>query len=179
MARGKYAAVRVSDEEKERLQVLAASLGVRESALLKRTIESLLDPGRVEVTAISDRPPEGARLAKVMVCLHPDVRDKLAERAKARGLPVATYIAALVRSHVLNLRPLPKAEIRSFEEGVRQLLAIGRNLNQLARRANAEKTVVLPRREDLALFIKTCTAMTGHLRAALKANMESWRVGHE
>ena len=60
-----------------------------------------------------------------------------------------------------------------------QLAMIGRNLNQLARRANAEKAVAIPRREDLALFLKTCTTMVGNLKATLKANKESWAVGHE
>ena len=179
MARAKIAAVRLSDEEKRRLRVVAAAHGLTESALLKRTIDSIIDPARLQATAISEEPPEGARLAKMMLCLHSDTRDQVAERARARGLAPSTYVAALVRSHVRNLRPLPKAEIRAFEQGVLQLRLIGRNLNQLTRRANAEKIVAIPRREDLALFLKTCTAMVGHLEAALKANKNAWEVGHE
>ena len=179
MSRGKIAAVRLSADEKERLRALAASYGLKESALLKRAVDRLIDPGGLSGEGFTEPPPDGARLAKMLICLHPDIRSHVAQRARARGLPPATYVAAVIRSHVLNLRPLPKAEIRAFEQGVVQLAMIGRNLNQLARRANAEKAVAIPRREDLALFLKTCTAMVGHLKATLKANKESWEVGYE
>ena len=179
MARARIAAVRLSDEEKERLHAVAAAHGLTESALLKRTIDSIIDPARLQAAAISEQPSDGARLAKMMVCLHPDTRDQVAERARARGLAPSTYVAALVRCHVRNLQPIPKSEIRAFEQGVVQLHLIGRNLNQLTRRANAEKTVAIPRREDLALFLKTCTAMVSHLETALKANKRSWEVGYE
>lgn len=179
MAREKFTAVRLSAEEKARLRAVAAGFGLTESALLKRAVERLIDPAGLSGSGLFEAPPEGARIAKLLVCLHPDTRGPLAERARARGLPAATYAAAVLRSHVLNLRPLPKAELRAFEQGVVQLTLIGRNLNQLTRRANAEKAVAIPRREDLALFLKTCTAMLENLKAALKANKQSWEVGHE
>jgi len=179
MTRDKIAAVRLSAEEKTRLRAVAAGYGMTEAALLKRAVDGLIDPVGLSRKSFIEAPPDGARLAKMLICLHPDTRGPLAERARARGLAAATYAAALLRSHILNLRPLPKAEIRAFEQGVVQLTLIGRNLNQLTRRANAEKAVVIPRREDLALFLKTCTTMLEHLKAALKANKESWEVGHE
>lgn len=179
MARAKTTAVRLSAQEKERLQAVAMAHGLTESALLKRTIDRIIDPSGLLANAAADAPSEGVRLDRLLIRLHPDTRGVVAERARARGLPVATYISALIRSHVLNLRPLPKAELRVFEQGVVQLHLIGRNLNQLTRRANAEKAVAIPRREDLALFLKTCTAMVGHLEAALKANKKAWEVGHE
>ncbi len=115
----------------------------------------------------------------MLICLHPDVRIPLAERACARGLPAATYAAAVLRSHVLNLRPLSKVEMQAFEQGVVQLSIIGRNLNQLIRLSNAKGVPVLPGREELALFLKVCTATVGHFKAALKANKASWEVGYE
>ena len=169
----------MSDDEKERLRALAASYGLKESALLKRAVDRMIDPCGLSGEAFTAPRTDGARLAKMLICLHPDTRSHVAQRARARGLPPATYVAAVIRSHVLNLRPLPKAEIKAFEQGVVQLAMIGRNLNQLARRANAEKAVAIPRREDVALFLKTCTTMVGNLKATLKANKESWEVGHE
>ena len=164
MSRGEIAAVRLSADEKERLRALAASYGLKESTLLKRAVDRLIDSGGLSGQGFTEPPPDGARLAKMLICLHPDIRSQVAQRARSRGLPPATYVAAVIRSHVLNLRPLS---------------IIGRNLNQLTRRANAERAVAIPRREDLALFLKTCTTMVGNLKATLKANKESWEVGHE
>jgi transposase-like protein len=179
MAREKIAAVRLSADEKARLRSVAAGYGLTEAGLLKRAVDRLIDPAGLSARGHLEVPPDGARLAKMLICLHPDTRGPLAERARARGLAPATYAAAVLRSHVLNLRPLPKAEIKAFEQGVVQLSLIGRNLNQLTRRANADNAVAVPRREDLALFLKTCTSMLEHLKVALKANKESWEVGYE
>lgn len=179
MAREKIAAVRLSADEKERLRSVAAGYGLTEAALLKRAVDRLIDLAGLSGKGFFEAPPDGARLAKMLICLHPDTRGPLAERARARGLAPATYAAAVLRSHVLNLRPLAKAELRAFEQGVVQLAIIGRHLNQLTRRANAEKAVAIPRREDLALFLKTCTTLLGHFKAALKANKESWEAGYE
>jgi hypothetical protein len=75
--------------------------------------------------------------------------------------------------------PLPETERKAFERGVAELSAIGRNLNQIARHLNQGGVLVGPRREDLALFIKVCTTLVGHLKATLKANKMSWEVGYE
>ena len=179
MAKAKTTAVRLTVEEKKRLQAVAAAHGLTESGLLKRTIDRLIDPSGLLSNAAADAPVGGIRTDRLVIRLHPDTRGEVAERARARGLPVATYIAALVRSHVRNLRPLAKAELRAFEQGAVQLHHIGRNLNQLTRRANAKRAVAIPRKEELALFLKTCTSMVRHLEATLEANKKAWEVGHE
>ena len=60
-----------------------------------------------------------------------------------------------------------------------ELSAIGRNLNQIARRANQEGVISSCSREDVAAFIKVCTAAVGHFKDTLKANKQSWEVGYE
>jgi transposase-like protein len=178
MVRDKFSAVRLSSEEKARFASVALSFGLTEAALLKRLVDGAIDPARLGGQNVLQS-PQGARLSKMLVCLHPDVRTPLAERARARGLPAATYAAAVLRSHVLNLRPLPKVEMQAFQQGVVQLTIIGRNLNQLVRMATAKGNLALPGRDELALFIKVCTATVAHFKAALKANKASWEVGYE
>ena len=178
MARDKISGVRLTAEEKAQFAGVAAGFGLTEAALLKRLVDGAVDPGRLGKQTFPES-PQGARLSKMLICLHPDVRTPLAERARARGLPAATYAAAVLRSHVLNLRPLPKVEMQAFENGVVQLSIIGRNLNQLVRMANAKGELVLPGRHDLELFLKVCTALRDHFKAALKANKASWEVGYE
>jgi hypothetical protein len=178
MARNKISAVRLSVEEKAQFASVASGFGLTEAALLKRLVDGAIDPARLGRPSFQE-PPQGARLSKMLICLHPDVRTPLAERARARGLPVATYAAAVLRSHVLNLRPLPKVEMQAFEQGVVQLSIIGRNLNQLVRMANAKGELELPGRLDLVLFIRVCTGLRDHFKSALKANKASWEVGYE
>ena len=49
----------------------------------------------------------------------------------------STYIAALVRAHLVEDPPLPAAELAALERATAELSAIGRNLNQVARSLNA------------------------------------------
>ena len=178
MARNKISAVRLSVDDKAQFARVASGFGLTEAALLQRRGAGVIDPARLGRQLIQE-PSQGARLSKMLICLHPDVRIPLAERARARGLPAATYAAAVLRSHVLNLRPLPKVEMQAFENGVVQLSIIGRNLNQLVRVVNARGVQELPERHDLVLFLKVCTALRDHFKAALKANKTSWEVGYE
>ena len=89
------------------------------------------------------------------------------------------HLAVLARAHLRHLNPLPEAERKLFAQGVATLSAIGRNLNQIARRVNQGESPNGPRREDLALFLKTCTAMVGHLKTTLKINQQSWEAGYD
>ena len=47
----------------------------------------------------------------------------------------------LARAHLRKIPPLPEAERQAFERCVAELSAIGRNLNQVARRANQDGVV--------------------------------------
>ena len=175
----KLITARVPPETKAKFQTLAESYGLNESrfmrSLIDRAVNVVREPGAASLRTTQDE----SRAERLYVRLYPDDRLLLAERAAARAMPAATYLAVLARSHLRNLTPLPEAERKAFELGVAELSAIGRNLNQIARHLNRGGALAGPRREDLALFIKVCTAAVGHFKGALKANKTSWEVGYE
>jgi hypothetical protein len=164
---------------KAKFQALADSYGLNESRFMRSLIDRAVDVVREPAAESVRMIQEESRAARLYVRLYPDDRLLLAERAAARGIPAATYLAVLARSHLRHLAPLPETERKSFERGVAELSAIGRNLNQIARQLNQGGVLVGLRREDIALFIKICTAASGHFKAALKANKMSWEVGYE
>lgn len=175
----KLITARVPPETKAKFQALAAIYGLNESrfmrSLVDRAVHVVGEPGRV----VGQRKQEESRVERLYVRLYPDDRQLLAERAAARGTPSATYLAVLARSHLRSLSPLPEAERKAFERGVAELSALGRNINQIARRLNQGGAPASPRREDLAQVIKVCTALLGHFKATLKANKTSWESGYE
>jgi predicted DNA-binding protein len=175
----KLITARVPPEIKERFQALGESYGLNESRFMRSLIDRAVEVAHESGAAAIQRTQEESRAARLYVRLYPDDRLVLAERATARGMPAATYLAVLARSHLRNLPPLPEAERRAFERGVAELSAIGRNVNQIARRLNQGGVPAGPRREDLAQFIKVCTALLGHFKATLRANKISWEVGYE
>src|SRR5882672_4232233 len=169
----------VRADTKARFRALAAGYGLSESALLNTIIDRAIEVHPPAVAEESLAVHQAARAERLYVRLYRDDRRLLAERAAARGMPSATYLAVLARAHLRHLNPLPEAERRLFAQGVATLSAIGRNLNQIARRVNQGETPNGPRREDLALFLKTCTIMVGNLKSTLKINHESWQAGYD
>jgi hypothetical protein len=72
----------------------------------------------------------------MLVRLRNEDRLFLDARAEARGMRPATYAFVLLRSHLLNLTPLPKHEYLALKRSIAELASIGRNINQIAKAAN-------------------------------------------
>jgi len=60
----------------------------------------------------------------------------------------------------------------------RELAAIGRNLNQIARAANDGGRLPGSAREEFRAMLKVCEALRDNTKALLKANLTSWESGH-
>ena len=168
---------RVSAETKTLLQSIAAREQTTESALVRQLLETLVR------TSASGNPVDGksddaVRGDRMSIRLAPDDRLLLGERATARGMPSATYVAVLVRSHLRKLTPLPLEELAALKRSIAELGAIGRNLNQIARTLNAGGRLDGPGREHLELMLKVAMALRDHVRALLIANETSWERGY-
>jgi hypothetical protein len=168
----------VSEDTKQRFAAMAAAQGVSESALLNRTITLLLQSVTAEPLVVAEPSVTASRDSRLSLRLRPDDQRLLKERALARGIPAATYVAALVRSHLTGQAPLPKAELAGLREAVRELRAIGRNLNQIARAANHGSPSAAPSREDLLAILRGCEVLRDHVRNVVTANLRAWEVGH-
>jgi hypothetical protein len=179
---------RVPAETKVLIRAAAEREYVTESIWFRRAIEHAL----LAQSGASARPPllqpfldrrdqgnkkHGGR-ARLYVRLRPDDRLLLRERAAARGMPSATYVSVIVRAHLRNLVPIPKDELVALKRSVAELGAIGRNLNQIARAANAGDRVVGPAREDLRAILKVCEALRDNVKGLIRANVNTWEIGH-
>jgi hypothetical protein len=168
----------VNHDTKHQFAAIAHHQGLSESALLKRLIDLMFrtagDGGAIIPMEVS----RVGRDARLTVRLRADDQLLLRERASARGMPAATYVSVLVRSHLRGLTRLTHEERLALKESIAELSAIGRNLNQIARAANQCGRVVGPTREELRAILKACEALRGHVRGVLKANAVSWQVGH-
>jgi predicted DNA binding CopG/RHH family protein len=185
MVATQFLKARVSVEEKQRVQVMAGRDLVTESVWLKRLVMAALRDSQRDSHSMDDSAPkaweearQGPRDARCYVRLRPEDWLLLRARAAARGMPGATYISVLVRAHLRSLPPMPKDELAALKRSVAELGAIGRNLNQLARAANQSSRVVGPSHDDLRTFLKVCEGLRDHVKALIRANLESWAVGH-
>lgn len=178
MATSHLIAARVSPETKAKFRALAEQQQMTESALLKQLIELTVQRVSHADEDVLRSPRRRLRAARLYVRLHPDDQLLLTERAEARQMPAATYVSVLVRAHLRDLVPLPKAELMALKRSVAELGAIGRNLNQLTRLAHHQTGSAGPSREDLRMMLKVCEAMRDHTKDLIKANSHAWRVGH-
>ena len=169
---------RVSSETKAILQNIAAREQVTESAVVRQLLDTLARTSATESLAISKRDDVRLRAERLSIRLAPDDRQLLSERASARGMPSATYVAVLVRSHLRKLTPLPVAELDALKRSIADLGAIGRNLNQIARALNAGGRSDGPGRQDLEAMLRIGVALRDHVRALLRANETSWGRGY-
>ena len=169
---------RVTPEVKTLIRALAQREQITESALIKELLEVVLRSSAAKGFPKLEELQRSSRDSRLYVRLNPDDRLLLRERAVARGMPSATYVAVLVRSHLRELAPLPKEELLALKASVAELGAIGRNLNQIARAMNQSERVSPPGREEMRSMLKVCVALRDHVKALLVANAKTWEQGH-
>jgi hypothetical protein len=169
---------RVSSETKALLRNIAAREQVTESAMVRPLLQTLVRTGATERSAISKSDDTGLRAERLSIRLLPNDRLLLRERASSRGMPSATYVAGLVRSHLRKLTPLPVEELDALKRSIAELGAVGRNLNQIARALNAGGRWDGPGPQHLDAMLKIAVALRDHMRALLKANETSWERGY-
>ena len=116
---------RVTTEVKTLLRVLADREQITESALVRQLLEVMLRRSALAGFPKIEAAEKGSRDARLSVRLASEERILLGARASARGVPSATYVSVLVRSHLRNLVPLPKEELSALKRSVSELGAIG------------------------------------------------------
>ena len=177
MAAEAFIQCRVTSETKALIRALADRERITESTLVRQLLEVVL-----RTSAVSGMPrPEATerpnRDIRLYVRLDPNDRLLLSERAAARCVPPATYVAALVRSHLRGIAPLLKEDRHALHRAVAELTAVGRSLNQMAR-AMYRGQGGAPRRDDVQAMLRVCGALRDHVKALLAANEKSWDQGH-
>jgi hypothetical protein len=177
MAAPPFIAARVTPEMKSLLRIVAEREQKTESAVVRQLLEVVLRTSTVSGITRPDDTPKPNREIRLSVRLDPNDGLLLKERAAARCVPPATYVAALVRSHLRGIAPLLKEDRHALDRVVAELTAIGRNLNQVARALNRGQTVT-PRRDDVQAMLRVCGALRDYVKALLAANEKSWNQGY-
>ena len=161
---------------KARLRSLAYEQRQSESADIKTLLDSLVG-GAVSSSANTVAEPATPRGARLYVRLVPEDQRLLRERAAARSLAPATYVAMLLRSHLRELSPLPREELAALKTVVAQLSAFGRNLNMLVCALNQGAKPPESLMAQTQAMLHICEALRDHVKSVVKVNAMSWRTG--
>src|SRR5215469_7928691 len=169
---------RVTPEMKTLVRALAEREQVTESALVKELLQVVLRTAALQGFPKLDELDRPNRDARLSIRLEPDDRQLLTCRAMQRGMPSATYVSLLLRSHLRGVAPLPKEELLALRHSVAELKAVGRNLNQIAKALNQDPRAIAPGRQEVNSILKVAEGLRDHFKGLLKANEKSWLEGY-
>lgn len=175
MQANKILKTRVTPELKQRVQALALREQITESIWLRRAIDAKLqasDASPTDEAVHVDPPPRDSRIS---VRLRRDDLARLADRAGARGMPTATYVAVLIRAHLKNAGPLPTTEVQAMKHAIYELAQFRQSLNPMVQIINQTGNPNLPGRQEVFAMLKICEALRDYVRFALAQNFKSWR----
>lgn len=161
--------------------------GVSESELLRFALQKLFeiqDPapthaGRAAkyLEPLVAASPEGVNLERKTVWMPAFLMRAATERATGKGMSFSRWISALVQSNLTRRPVLTETELLVIEALTRELAAIGRNINQLARALNEAyfqtERIRLDRLNELS---RNITQTREAIEALVQASRNSWRT---
>lgn len=142
---------RVRPEFKARFTAAAHAQGLTESAFLRQIAEAALaaiaanagieqGPG-IAAGAVVELAPENAASAQVTIRMAQFLLDGVKARAKAHEMSTSRWIVSMIQSNLTRHPVVTVPQILALREHGRELAAIGRNLNQIARSMNFANSI--------------------------------------
>ena len=148
---------------------------LKESELLRRLV--LRELGMDDDGQTIDVDPEPASVApdRLTVRLAPVVMEAAKTKAKSQGMPPSRWVSALVQSNVTRHPVLLTDELRGVLASNRELAAIGRNINQIAKAINeAFHETERVRLDALAEVATAINQNKSAIRVLVQARKQAW-----
>ncbi len=122
---------------KARFQALAQGAGLAESTLLRRMAVTILTGqggARAALPASEMRGGQGGKSARVMLRLRPSEIQAIRALAEPEGYSAQAWIVRQLRYRLEGAVPFAKEELSAQHDAIREISAVGRNLNTLTHR---------------------------------------------
>jgi hypothetical protein len=159
---------------KARFRNIAKARGLSESELLRSVI--LVVTGE-DKTADQPIKPDKPDIVRTTVRMPRFLAEAASARAKSKGMALARWIAALVQSNLTHQPVMTDNELTVLLAGNRELAAVGRNLNQIARALNeAFHETERVKLETLAELREVITQHRAAVRALVRASQNAWET---
>jgi len=160
-----------------------ARLGTDQAKVINMLMETWLRSPRT-ATAIDPSRLVGKPRRRKDIWLNETLLEEVEKRAAADGLPVATWIALLIQSALMADPVVLDKELLALENQIRELSAIGRNLNQITHHLNTESARGDPpdTRKIKMDLIEKIQSEIKQLRteshALIRARRKAWGLSH-
>lgn len=152
-----FLSVRVSEELKAGWRAMARSAGLSEGELLRQVTSSILARNQPSTKTGGDGRSEQAARGTVTLKLKAHELAALEAAARALGWKRNTWAVNLLRRHLFTEPRPTEQELTALYESVAQLVAVGRNLNQIAHALHRDsrfgESVTLERLDQLRAVV--------------------------
>ncbi|CUI33390.1 MULTISPECIES: plasmid mobilization relaxosome protein MobC [Pseudomonadota] len=170
--------IRLDGDLKRRWQELCLRQGSNSSDGLRQVIVRLLNGSATHTspTPSAHEQPDTSR-RRLELRLTDTECARIETLASQQGMSANRWVIHLIRANLSGEPQFGMTELRTLGESNSRLLAIGRNLNQIARHMNAghplEMAITADRIETLTRHIKAHTARVADI---MRANIDRWRL---
>lgn len=178
MTRKTILSIRLDGDLKRRWQALCRRQGSTPSDGLRQVIVRLLNSSAADTspTPSTHEQPDTSR-RRLELRLTETEYARIEALALQQGMSANRWVIHLIRANLSGEPQFGMTELRTLGESNSRLLAIGRNLNQIARHMNAGRTletvVTAERIDTLTRHIKNHTAQVAEI---MRANIDRWRL---
>ena len=171
---------RIDPELKSLFLQKAEESNLSESELLRKLVldffahEKNKDEVEDVLTAV-EPDAENAENEKMTIRLPRFLVDAVKEKANANGMVTSRWIAALVQSSLMQKPVMADQELTVLRSNIRELNAIGRNINQMARALNESKNNTdKVKLDNLDLLRNYLDRNIAFVRGLVRASQQAW-----
>lgn len=120
---------------------------------------------------------EPTKLSQITVRMPASFLITVKNRASSKGMATSRWITALVQSNLLSQPVMSDLEVQALNRNSRELAAIGRNINQIARALNeAFFETERIRLDKLAELTASIAENKTVIRALVRSSQQGWGV---
>lgn len=187
---------RVSQDEHAAFSARAASIGQKPGKLLRTVIRSFLSGEKPELPRPGTRPkakakampahPADAELERFELRLAAFLKSEVKQRAASEGMSSSEWVAALIQTVVTSEPVLTEREAEAVSFANRELAAVGRNLNQIARSMNRAELIGVNFSKDeiltlqgISLLNKKIEKIRSLILSLISARNRAWGVADD
>lgn len=180
---------RVSPAEQKQFQDLAEAAGKKPGTLLRELVQAHIAGG---VMPMRDRdtspakkiaPAANAELERFELRLATFMKTEVKRRALAEEMSSSEWVAALIQTVLMEEPVLTDREIEIVSHANRQLAALGRNLNQIARSMNRAELIGVGFNKEEILTLEGIQLLKSQIRrlresmlSLVRARNRAWGI---
>lgn len=170
---------KVDEDLKKLFQKHCRKDGLSEAELLRSiVIDAIIKKPLVESAQPDLKPdPDRTEPERITVRMPGFLMDAAKEKGREKGMAPSRWIAALVQSNLARQPVMADQELLALKANIRELTAIGRNINQMARALNESRSNMDKVKLDtLALLDDTLKTNVSLIRDLVRASQQVWEA---